>query len=96
MIKFTYMLKIHTKQKFQFLINKRKYRSSKHLKDSKAFIEYLNNVDNIYKNIEEYNQNKKRKILIVFDDMIADVLNNERFNSVVLNYLLEIESETLF
>ena len=40
-------------------------------------------MDNIYKNIEEYNQNKKRKILIVFDDMIADVLNNERFNSVV-------------
>ena len=90
------MLKIHTKQKFQFLINKRKYRSSKHLKDSKAFIEYLNNMDNIYKNIEEYNQNKKRKILIVFDDMIADVLNNERFNSVVTELFIRDRKRNTF
>ena len=52
------MLKIQTMQKFQFLIKKPKYRSSKHLNDSKALIDYLNNMDNIYKNIEEYNQNK--------------------------------------
>ena len=38
---------------------------------SKAFIEYLNYIDEIYKNIEEYNLNKKQKILILFDDMIA-------------------------
>ena len=38
--------------------------------DSKAFIKVLNNMDDIYKNIEEYNPNKKRKILIVFDDTI--------------------------
>ena len=38
--------------------------------DSKAFIKVLNNRDDIYKNIEEYNPNKKRKILIVFDDTI--------------------------
>ena len=39
--------------------------------DSKAFIEYSNDMDDIYKNIEEYNPNKKRRLLIVFDDMIA-------------------------
>ena len=40
-------------------------------------------MDNIYKNNEEYNPNKKRKILIVFDDMIADVLTNKKVNPVV-------------
>ena len=37
----------------------------------------------IYKNIEEYNPNKKRKILIAFDDMIADILSNKTFNPIV-------------
>ena len=40
-------------------------------------------MDNIYKNIEEYNPNKKRKILIVFDNMIADMLSNKKLNSIV-------------
>ena len=40
-------------------------------------------MDEIYKNIEEYNQNEKRKILIVFDDMIADMLSNKNLNPVV-------------
>ena len=40
-------------------------------------------MDGIYKNIEEYNPNKKRKKLIVFDYMIADMLNNKKFNPIV-------------
>ena len=44
------------------------------MNDSKDFVEYLNDMDYIYKNIEEYNPNKKRKILIAFDDIIADIL----------------------
>ena len=44
------------------------------MNDSNAFIEYSNDMDDIYKNIEEYSSNKKRKILIVFDDMTADML----------------------
>ena len=48
----------------------------------KAFIEYSNDIDDIYKNIEEYNLNKKRKI-IIFDDMIADMLNNKKLNPIV-------------
>ena len=48
-----------------------------HFNDSKLFIEYSNDMDNIYKNIEEYNPNKKWKTLIVFDDMIADMLNSK-------------------
>ena len=59
------------------LINKRERTGLKHLNDSKAFTEYSNDMDDIYKNIEQYNPNKKRKILIVFN-MIADMLNNKK------------------
>ena len=48
-----------------------------------AFIEHSNNIDNIYKNIKEYSPNKKRKILITFDDMIADMPSNKKINSIV-------------
>ena len=69
--------------KYQFLINKRESTGLKHFNDSKAFIEYSNDMDDIYKNIEECNPNKKRKILIVLDDMIADMLSNKKLNPVV-------------
>ena len=52
----------------------------------------LNDMDDIYENIEEYNPNKKLNILIVFDDMIVDMLNNKKLNPIELNYLLEVES----
>ena len=65
------------------LINKRESIGLKYLNDSKAFIEYSNNMDDVYKNIKEYNPNKKRKILILFDDMIADMLINTKLNPIV-------------
>ena len=71
MIKFINMLKN--------LINKR---GLKHFNDFKAFIEYSNDKDDIYRNIEEYNPNKKRKILIVFENMIADMLSNKKLNPI--------------
>ena len=69
--------------KYQFLIKKREETGVKNFNDSKAFIEYLNDMNDIYKNIEEYNPNKKCKILIVFDDMIADMVSNEKLNPIV-------------
>ena len=78
--------------KYQFLINKRESTESKRLNDSKAFIKYSSDMKNIYKIIEEYNPNKKRKILIVFDDIIADMLNNKRRNPVVTElFIRDIE-----
>ena len=53
------------------------------MNDSKAFIEYSNELDDTYKNIEDYNPNKKRKILIIFDDMTANMLGNKKLNPVV-------------
>ena len=64
--------------KYQLLVNKPKSTGLKHLNDSKAFIEYSNYIEDIYKNIEEYNPNKECKILILFDDMIADMLSNKK------------------
>ena len=46
-------------------------------------MEYSNDVEDVYKNIEDYNPGKKRKILIVFDDMIADMINDKKLNPVV-------------
>ena len=69
--------------KYQLLINKRESTDLKYLNDPKAFIEYLNDMDDIYKNIEGYNPNKKPKILIAFDDMIADMFSNKKLNPMV-------------
>ena len=70
-------------EKYQLLINKRDSTSLKYFNDSKAFIEYSNGMDDIYKNIEEYNPNEKRKILIAFDNLIADMLSNKKPNPIV-------------
>ena len=71
------------KAKYQLLINKQECTSLKHFSDSKAFIEYSNDMDDIYKNIEEYNPNIKRNKLIVFDDMIADLVSNKNLTQIV-------------
>ena len=45
-------------------------------------------MDDVFKNIEEYNPNKKRKILIVFDDMIADMLSNKKLDPIVNEFFI--------
>ena len=69
--------------KYQYLINKREKVGLDHFKDSKGLIEYSNDVHDVYKNIEDYNPHKKRKILTFFDDMIADIINDKKLNPVV-------------
>ena len=69
--------------KYQFLINKRESIGLKHFNGNKAFIEYSNDMRDFYKNIDDYNHDKENKILIVFDDMIADMIKNKELNSIV-------------
>ena len=69
--------------KYQILVNIRGSAGLKHFNDVKVFIEYSNDLQCVYKNIEEYKINRKCKILIVFDDMIADIINNKKLNLVV-------------
>ena len=84
------------KAKYQSLLNKREGTRLKHLNDSKAFIEYANDIDDIYKTIQECNPNKKRKMLIVFDDMIADMLNNKQCNPVVTELFIRDRKLNIF
>ena len=69
--------------KYQFLIKKRESTGLRHFNDPKAFIEYSNDMQDVYKNINHYNPDKENKIVIVFDDMIADMINNKILNSIV-------------
>ena len=65
--------------KYEYLIKNRENAGINHLNDSKTFIECSNTMEDIYENINDYNSNRKRKILIVFDDMIAEIMKNKKF-----------------
>ena len=69
--------------KYKILIKKRKDAGIKHLNDPNAFIECSNTMDDVYENINDYNPIRKRKKLIVFDDMIADIMTNRRFQAII-------------
>ena len=58
--------------KYQYLIRRRENNGLENPEDAKAFTEYSNSMQDVYKNIEEYNPGRKGKLLIVFDDMIFD------------------------
>ena len=64
-------------------MKKRKNAETKHLNDPNAFIECSNTMNDLYENIDDYNPNRKRKILIVFDDMIADIMSNKKFQAII-------------
>ena len=74
--------------KYQFLINKSESTGLKHFNDPKAFIECSNDMQDVYKNIDEYNTDKERKILTVLDDLIADMINNKKLNSIVTDLFI--------
>ena len=61
--------------KYQLLINKREKAGINFNNDPTAFIEYFNSMDDILSNIEDYNKRRKRKVLIIFDDMVSHVMS---------------------
>ena len=69
-----------SESKYENLIKNRENAGIKHLNDSKAFIDCSNTMNDVYENVDLYNSNRKRKILIVFDHMIADIMTNKNFN----------------
>ena len=69
--------------KYQFLIKKRESSGIKNLNDPNAFIEYSNTMDDVCNNIDDYNSKRKRKVLIVFDDMIADIMTKKKFQAII-------------
>ena len=68
----------------------------KHLNDSKAFIEYSNTIDDVYNNINDYNPNRNRKILIAFDGMVADIKTNKKFQAIIKDALIRCRKLNIF
>ena len=70
------------------IFNKREGIGINHFNDPKAFSEYSNDMCDVYKSINYYNPNKDNKILIVFDNMIADMIHNKKLNSIVMELFI--------
>ena len=75
-------------KKYQFLINKRKKVGIKNLNDPHAFIEYSNDMNDVLDDINNYNKNRDKKVLIIFDDMIADIMKSEKFKTIVKDFFI--------
>ena len=71
------------KPKYEYLINKREQAGIKNLNDPKAFIEYSDDMDAVLDDINNYNNNRDKKVLIVFDDTIADIEYNKNFKQII-------------
>ena len=69
--------------KYEFLINNRKNAGIKHFNDPTAFTEYSNDMNDIFINIDDYNKQRKRKVLIIFNDMIADIISSKNFKAII-------------
>ena len=76
--KFIDISNMHLNQSINYLSLVEKKLEIKREKDSKAFLDYLQTINNVYENLEVYNSTKKRKMLIVFDDLIADMEAKKR------------------
>ena len=70
-------------EKFQYLINKREQAGIKNLNDPHAFIEYSSDMNDVLEDIDNYNKKRDKKVLIIFDDMIADIMRSEKFKAIV-------------
>ena len=72
--------------KFEFLIKQGEDVGTNHFNDPNAFTESSNRMDDVYQNIDDYNPTRKRRILIVFDDMIADIMTNIKFQAIIKKF----------
>ena len=75
--------------KYEFLIKNHEDGGINYLNDSNAFIECSNTMDDAYENIDDYSSTRKREILIVFDDMIADILTNKKFEAIIKDLFIK-------
>ena len=79
---YLYAKDIH-EPKYEYLINKREQAGIKNLKDPDALIEYSGDMDDVLNDVNNYNKNRDKKVLIVFDDMIAYIEYNKKFNRII-------------
>ena len=69
--------------KYEYLIKNHEDLGIKHVNNLSAFVEYSNTMDDVYENINDYNSNRRRKILIVFDNMIVDIMTSKNFQAII-------------
>ena len=90
---------------YEFLIKEREDAGTKYFSNPNAFIEYSNTMNDVYENIDDYKPNRQRNILIVFDDMIVDIMSNKKFQAIIkelfirckkLNILLAFITQSYF
>ena len=74
--------------KYEYLLNKKEQAGIKYFNDPTAFIEYSDDMNDVFTNIDDYNKQKKRRVLIIFDDMIADIMNNKNFKAIIKELFL--------
>ena len=77
-----------SKRKYEFLIKKREDDGIKHLNDPNAFIECSNTMDDVYEDIDDYNLNRKRKFLIIFDKMIGNIMSNKKLEAIIMELFI--------
>ena len=81
--------------KYKHLIKNRENAEIKHLNNTKAFIDYSNTMNDVYENTDLYNPNRNRKVLIVFDDMIADIMANKNFQSIIKELFIKCRKKNI-
>ena len=79
---YLYAKDIH-EPKYEYLIDKREQAGTKNLNDPHAFVEYSDDIDDVLDDINNYNKNRDKKVLIVFDDMITDIEYNKNFKQII-------------
>ena len=67
----------------QYLINKREQAAIKNLNDPHAYIEYSSDMNDVLEDINNYNKKRDKKVLIIFDNMISDIMRSEKFKAIV-------------
>ena len=72
-----------TEPKYEFLIKKCEHVKTNCFNDPNAFTECSNKANDVYENVDDYNPSRKRKILIVFDDIIAGIMSNKKFQAII-------------
>ena len=80
---YLYAKDLHDLPKYEYLINKRAHTGIKNLNDPHAFIEYSDDMNDVLDDINNYNKNRDKEVLIVFDDMIADIEYNKNFKRII-------------
>ena len=78
--------------KYEYLIKKWEDVGIKHINNPNASIGYSDTMDDVYKSIHDYNPNRKRTILIFFDDMTADIMANKKLQATIKELFIGVEN----